>query len=1105
MSFVSSLGRETDSAIDFALLYEIVTTAEQNSNVASHPFRVLFAAYDQVLSEHGLDPNHDQVYLRFLFRLGQSRQEGQTLKGAFESVLLELGFAIEVSGDDFGRNEGARNYEHDPETEIEVEGDTRIQGARKKRSRRASFSSFHDAEDESTRAIRERANSRASLSRLQDNSQGFGSGKVPRTNNTSGQEEKVEAIRQQNKDQKKAGKVNKKQRRHNSVNDQNPTSKIPGSRKTSQQPSGNSQGKAQSNRSQRPLQEVYQYDDSNERDAASSRGRSAHDLGLRSTHAPVELQFYPPFSQLLRDAETFQHFSARRRAKVLLQQWRDLASEARTRTTILHQHAINSDKMALLRQAFDQWFNKHRVIKHAKDTERFFNSLERRAMKSRNLFLLQKAFTHWAECAAERIEENVVARRHIIRFRYFNAWKEITAVNELKVRRQRTKKFFTLWKQKQIAILANEGKALVLYQADLVRTIYWRWFWIFCGTRAPILRMTHLKSKAFYHWVIQTREMKKQALYSSARRDNDLRQKCMVLWLERTRNILAQKKQATDFHRRQIVTNALPIWQRQLRHAPLARHITDMVNWRVASHAFYTLVNQYNLELYAEEVNRKRVVRNAWTTWNDKLRCQTLQNQVADRMVVEALYKWVVAERLVLLARLNEERLKQRTLKKLLNNRRAQVSRNEENITILAKSRDRRVLALAIVKWHNSFRRHEDQKCMAIEFHHSRVIQETMQIWHANYNHQLEMEKWYKEAVFYFRAQRSLKRWCVAVVENQKQKRKDAYSKIRREYKMKLVRSLLQRWHNKTIHIQSLNEAAQDVVEQRTLAFIPDLLVHWQNLRIQNQTRAAMATEHLEATLLTMTFRSWSTRHQSVRTDALTAYTFNRSHLEKIAYDCLRKLKLKVLERHSLTSRAVSVRSWNERRHVRGLLSTWYEKSARRRNSSSEVSKERFQSSLQRNVQTPRTTRRNLFSTMENPEGARPTSRVLTPPDPPAVPPAAFSPEAAEWIPPPLLLEQHAFVTPLPAYLSTPSKRAARARALVMGNASADGGNSASVSIPEGRPESTTPATAPRVTEGLFGERRPFTESRVMTATETEGREFGTSVAGVRRSLFERR
>ncbi|KAJ3498522.1 hypothetical protein NLG97_g1055 [Lecanicillium saksenae] len=51
-----------------------------------------------------------------------------------------------------------------------------------------------------------------------------------------------------------------------------------------------------------------------------------------------------------------------------------------------------------------------------------YNAMLNRAGRAREIYLASKAFNHWAERTAARLEKEAVARRHMIRFRCFRGW-----------------------------------------------------------------------------------------------------------------------------------------------------------------------------------------------------------------------------------------------------------------------------------------------------------------------------------------------------------------------------------------------------------------------------------------------------------------------------------------------------------------------------------------------------------------------------------------------------------------------------------------------------------------------------------------------------------
>ena len=145
--------------------------------------------------------------------------------------------------------------------------------------------------------------------------------------------------------------------------------------------------------------------------------------------------FKPSESELLSDASAFYYSKVGRRC---LHKLHDRAVQLRQAQSDLTRIAVNYDSHILLRQSILQ-------LRDSLSDKSFWNQQERRADRARDLFLLTKAFTHWAQTASDEVFRTSVARRHILRTRYFNAWRDITAVNELKSRRLGLRKWFAVW------------------------------------------------------------------------------------------------------------------------------------------------------------------------------------------------------------------------------------------------------------------------------------------------------------------------------------------------------------------------------------------------------------------------------------------------------------------------------------------------------------------------------------------------------------------------------------------------------------------------------------------------------------------------------------
>ncbi|MCJ1398045.1 hypothetical protein MMC11_001242 [Xylographa trunciseda] len=987
---------------DVAILHEIVTTAQQSPSVHDLPFRAVFAAYDEVLAQHGLDPDHDQVLLRFLFRLGTKRGTGQSLFDAFEALLGDLGIQIlfdsekEPSQD---VNTGKENFETMPAPE---KSETKVG-----RSRRASFSSFYDGEDESTRAFRQRRASGASLQKLHVARPSTRATTRPtervRSHNAQFPPAHIPSVQSGLTSKEFSGNLLHYQRRRASISSQD-THHISGRR--SIELNAHRRIAYSSARNENPGHPEPATSD----DAISSD--LSHDVDI--SEPPLSNAQINRYSRthLLRDANTLLQFRTQDVAQKAIRKWQSSAITAYHQHHEMEQEAIAYDAGILVRQAYDQWRVLFLGRKQVAETERFFSQLERRAGKARDLYLMTKAFTHWAQCAYEEVERNSVARRHILRTRYFSAWLEITAVNNLKVRRQGLKKFFFVWQQAFRSKVANDSAAVTFYYQSLVETIYWRWFWNFCERRAPEWRNVKLKRRYFARLVSAKQTKAVEEVQSTGSYEDNLKRRYFTIWQQKTRKEVSDRQQAEQIYERKLLSQCLSELQLKLRYAPLTRRIVGMVNWRIVSSIFSTVVVKFRLEQEAEQVKRLRTLRWAWTQWNDRLRWQTLSRQTDDRLMIQTLYKWVLAERFVLLRRLIQERLKQNVLQKLAEQWRLRSFQHGRLCQALIQSRNEGLLRTLVQRWHVQLLIQNQQEQVAFEFHTPRITQETLESWKVNHKHLQELRSWSDKSAFYFRAWRTFKRLQTAVVESQKAKRRSAYASVRRRVKMNLARRLLILWNQKTVSILDLQQTAQEIDQQKILRFGTALFDRWRDRLSFTVSENVEASQNFNADLAQQQLQLWVERFRAQQQAEAKATDFAISHIQKIAYESLRALQLKVFEYRSHAQTAADLQSWNEKRHYRSFLRIWREESGRRRGI--------VGIDFARSYRSRKTGVRLVAETVGVPPG---TDAAVIDED--------F--EIGDWVPP---LETQESLTPMAGYLSTPSKRAARARALFRGPAS---------------------------------------------------------------------
>ncbi len=881
------------------------------------------------------------------------------------------------------------------------------------RQRRASFNSMYDAGDEITQRSDRRAVSRSSLSRLETRGPSVPDARPSTRATTRATERTQSQVRQTESavDQPRRGRLTAQEFANNLQHYQR--------RKRSTSSQRNIQvwrrsGSRDSYGNQRrpPLLEhntgVFQPAEG----AFGETLSSLPEAHIQPDHVvPPELLYRPSGTQMIRDAETFDHYRLQSILRKFLRRWCNGAWQAHNDHQKLEAMALRLDSETLLRQGFDHWRLTYQGKRQVAETDRFFAHLERRASRARDLYLLTKAFTHWAQSASDEVLRTSVARRHILRTKYFNAWREITAVNELKVRRQGLTKFFGIWRRRYDRILSENVKAITVYHGNLVESVYWRWFWSFCEHRAPQWRAGMIKRKYLANWAAAVRRgIEREGWVESSYRES-VQRSTLRAWLERTRIILSCEREAVIFRRRRLLASLLPEWQARLRLAPAARQVSNVVDWRIAHSVFSTWIVRLGTVGQAAQVDRSRVLRNAWTNWNDHLRWQTLAHRIDDRVVVQMLYRWVLAERCILLRRHFTQRLKHRVLSRFVDHWSTLEAKLREQEGIIRQSRDRRLLRLVCGRWRHQMELLRRREQLAFEFNAPRVAQETLRTWAVRLQNVRQLQRWAKDAEFYIFTTKSMKRWQNATTESKRQKRRDAYAQVRRRTKMNLASRVIVPWRQRTLIIIEMQRQARDTYQNHLFNIGTNIFDHWRR-RLDNVLNMDYHAGSLHKAIpLQRCLQSWTSLFQQRRSKQEQARTYYvEMHVSSVAASLLRKLSLRVFEIRSRQETAESLRERNNKKHFRNIFRYWQDSVSQRR-------LRRYQAPMQ----SGKARRGTEIDDDYDPGNSR-TGRAE---DGPASD-GGF--DLGDWIP---SLEAHSSTAPVPGYLSTPSRRATRAKALV--------------------------------------------------------------------------
>lgn len=897
-------------------LYDIACRAEASSDQSS---RALFAAYGEVLEEQGLQPSDDAVLHRFLFRMQKSRRQDEGLVERLRRVLKES-FDIDIEVDEDGEG-----------IEVTTNLDATRDGAHAslgRYSRRGSFDSFFDA--------------------TADKIAGTEHGDLPSRTRRGSQRNAPNGDGRQWKQRRATSDTEARSYQHAQLPVRNRPNGIR-QRSYSQQHTGNhtrnasisSRGSLQIRRND-AMENAYPGDNDATSSDFTDRTTSV-DLShvqIPGVNVPIpraqneSSNQYDPFmpepyrpsdTRLLDEAATFEEQRLHRVTRKCIQRWRERAQQSMSRRELMGQQATAFDRRILIRLSFEQLQGTARMRRSSRETNRFFERLETRADRARNLFLLTKAFTHWARSAEDEVQRTSVARRHILRTRFFNGWRDITVVNELKIQHFVLGKFLRNWRARSAAIREQTQYAISSYENNLVHKVYKEWFFHWCAIAAPAWRNDRIRRVTLQKWSEIAKVLREREAWAVGRRDGIVLQQQWQRWQERSTVVQSQQPQADQFRHNALISSALRTLQKEAKLRPLLQQFKERTSVRLIRDVFAAWRKNATQSRQARSVDCMRVLRNAYTAWNDRLRIKALEDRINDRVIVESLYKWTLASRVSLFQRVHNRQLKENTFLTWVtktNQRTNSLDAAERRFarfkrTQLLRSCLRTMEAVTTEKRAEEFavKMNYEQKLKQKIFDRLKERQEHFQ----------QLNQWSADAQFYILSKRTLKTWSEATQHSRRTRRRDTYSQVRRTVKVNLVRRVFEQWRDRSLQITAQSEQAKNMHDSHVLQICGASLHHWHNRAISVTQLNAQASNVYNFRLGARCLRTWTSRLEDMQNLDNQAAALRQESIEIVATSALKKLgwRLWNIQRQEENARALHGRNFEK--HVRAMLRFWLE------------------------------------------------------------------------------------------------------------------------------------------------------------------------------------
>ncbi|RDL37232.1 uncharacterized protein BP5553_04665 [Venustampulla echinocandica] len=911
---------------DVAILHDIVVLAQELLPTLPErerlPTNALFNAYYDILPRLGIDADHDSRYARVLFKIGGFRGD-RMLYDKFEEVMSRLGIEIEFGHVDEEEQESSQLEISHKNGGITTRGTTPLQDDAthsRGRYRRNSESSLWDLGFEAAAKYRGKRSSSA-LDKNIDQRPGFldeiqqlqSSSSSPRPRPGPGPDHVDETEQEEEQSDHFSTGLNlhlerPQTRRGRSVSTHD-SMRI---RRRSHSPAQERQSRGIQT-SIDPRDEVAEL-------ALSIEGDTEHSImslqEFQSSRAPDGLMH-------IRASLVLEHHIAYM-AKRQIRQWREKAIRRREYHSDLDRIATNHDRNVLLGASLATWQVQSLERRLNKDTERFYAHLERRATKARDLFLMLKCLQQWSDYSQEEVERTTAARRHIIKHRYFNAWAEITAVNELKVRRQVVKKFFGVWKKRHAEIACDNDTAVQRYQSNVAEKIYWQWFHKLWDQRAKAWWAEGAKRRALFRWIVKYHDTWENHRYAEEERRDQIVWNTWQSWRRTTSERARQDEQAVAHHRAKSCRNAIRRWRKETQVIPAKAMVQSDVNLRIVRERFEIWLHRTRQERLAYATDREKVLREAVTTWRHKVRLQVFRPKTNSRIAGQAIYKWLMTERSIWFKQKQDAKRLGSALQHWV--QRAQIlQQNRWQQEDIAEACAVQKMQYSVMgQWYRQMQTRQERERDANAFYAPKLLQRVFSEWSERTQHYQQLQTWSHHAKFYFQTSKMIKRWKASTGASKREKRRAAYAQVGRMVKMNLARGIYRNWRQKAHHLLELEDEAHAVRHNKTVVLGMNIFDQWRGRAEELAELESLSHEYL----LTKKFAIWkgrSTLYRALEAEAMLTYQENRQAR------ALRKWNLAMPQLRAQMNCANEIWEMNAKKSFRKMFTYWYQQAAVKR------------------------------------------------------------------------------------------------------------------------------------------------------------------------------
>lgn len=921
--------------IDIQLLGEIVRVAEEIYPTLAEgdrlPTNALFQAAEQVLPGHGYDPENAPTNIsRLIFKIGGLRSDG-TLMDKFRSVLESMGIEVE-----FVDQEQQQSEPYDGSSSVEAERSLSSSGVGALADQTGTFPIANHI------GGRRRRNSESAApgDELREVPTAFKKGRaVSFGSEVDDEVGKAEAAQYAQRPVLRHSKTEGAQAVHFRDEEVDERQKenapmnlpfrsrlmpIPENGETRGDPHGQEDVEGHPASDTGEMDE-YSFDGHNQdtQDYTYDLPRPTieeedYDGAVEASEEVSDVQVPDPVvTEDVRDileikVRAFQNNSTRSLLGRTIAVWQGAAREATELHRLQEARAAYIAAHTILSETFDVW------SKTAWEAKKF-----RRAAKAHTLTLMHKCFTHWEECAREERERTAIARRHMLRIRYFSLWRSLHAETKKKVQVFRLTHLARQWTRAFLHHDIQHSEAVSRYRKNLTKDVFEAWHDQYRGRFADDVRVVRLQEHCIRRWLAKTRHAVDTYEGIVVHERDQTLEDAFSTWHTVTEDL--QETASQHYHRKinHDLESIFDSWRTKARLERTLREALERKDENLKLYAIDCWESKTTEATARAQLARSTAAEEIYTHWANEVKLKQYQREHVTQLKLRAFLHWRMEQQLASFTQISDVRLKERVLAKLRTAAAQSQTKALHGYRLADHHAVTALQASVIEAWQaNTYNALEERDRATTVFFHN-TASSCLDVWIDRAaevaDKRVKLEEFANRGAYYCLTSNTLTHWAKVADETRRERLTATYHAFRRKCKSQLAAGCLSRWQSAARTAVSFKMEADTMSTTHLEDKLVDCVEHWLQQTRRNQAIHQVAKD----AELEVWWGRWTAKATEIQE---TEHDAGEYYNEQMLARCWNNWEFAALQQRSRQSTVAAFKEKLNKSLCRQVMDVWLQK-----------------------------------------------------------------------------------------------------------------------------------------------------------------------------------